>query len=147
MSLTKQLCVGDIVTYLDIIVAQETELPAAIAAAQTRTAWLHAPTNLPFAVGGGWGSPELSTERGALRFEPINVFHYDREPRPDGTGLQHADGRSEHPRWWARARSVLAAKRSPHASKPQTIHRVRGRRFRPRLRWFCNQSIGLKGGL
>lgn len=86
MSLTQQLYLGGLVTYLDVVVAQETALLAAIAAAQARTAQLQTTANLILAVGGGWNTADLPTEHDVLPFDPMNVFRFDRQPRPDGTG-------------------------------------------------------------
>jgi multidrug efflux system outer membrane protein len=86
MNLTQQLYLGGLVTYLDVVVAQETALLAAIAAAQARTAQLQTTANLILAVGGGWNTADLPTEHDVLPFDPMNVFRFDRQPRPDGTG-------------------------------------------------------------
>jgi NodT family efflux transporter outer membrane factor (OMF) lipoprotein len=86
MNLTEQLYVGGIVSYLDVVVAQQTALLAEIAAAQARTAQLQAMANLILAVGGGWSTADLPTERGVLPFNPLDVIHTDRQPRPDGIG-------------------------------------------------------------
>jgi multidrug efflux system outer membrane protein len=86
MSLTQQLYVGGVITYLDVVVAQETALLAEIAVAQARTAELQASVNLILALGGGWSTADLPTERGVQPFEPLDVFQFDRQPRPDGTG-------------------------------------------------------------
>ena len=91
-NLTEQLYVGGLINYVDVVVAQETALLAQISAAQTRTAQLQATANLLVAVGGGWSSAELPTEKGVLPFEPLDVFHFDRQPRSDGTGLENAAG-------------------------------------------------------
>ena len=90
MNLTEQLYVGGLINYLDVVVAQETALLAAIAAAQARTSQLQNTVNLILAVGGGWSRADLPTERGVLPFEPLDVFHFSREPRPDGAGLDGA---------------------------------------------------------
>ena len=85
MSLTQQLYVSGLINYLDVVVAQETALLAEIAAAQARTAQLQNAANLILALGGGWSRADLPTERGVLPFEPLNIFRFDRQPRPDGT--------------------------------------------------------------
>jgi multidrug efflux system outer membrane protein len=85
-NLTEQLYIGGIVSYLDVVVAQQTALLAEIAAAQARTAQLQAMANLILAVGGGWSTADLPTERGVLPFNPLDEIHTDRRPRPDGTG-------------------------------------------------------------
>ena len=84
MNLTEQLYVGGINNYLDVVVAQQTALLAEIAAAQARTAQLQASANLILAVGGGWSTADLPTERGVLPFDPLDVIRIER-PRPDGT--------------------------------------------------------------
>jgi len=85
-SLTQQLYVGGLINYLDVVVAQETLLLVAIASAQARTAQLQNTANLILAVGGGWSTQDLPTERGVLPFEPLDVLRFDRRPHPDGTG-------------------------------------------------------------
>ena len=90
MNLTEQLYVGGLINYVDVVVAQETALLAQTTAAQTRTAQLQATANLLVAVGGGWDSAELPTEKGVLPFEPLDVLHFDRQPRPDGTEGENA---------------------------------------------------------
>jgi multidrug efflux system outer membrane protein len=96
MNLTQQLYVGGLITYLDVVVAQQTALLTAIAEAQARTAQLQTTANLILAAGGGWSTTDLPTERGVLPFEPVDVFHYDRQPRSDGTG-QGGDAASKPP--------------------------------------------------
>jgi outer membrane protein TolC len=86
MNLTQQLYVGGLITYLDVVVAQQAALLAEIAVAQARTAQLQASANLILAVGGGWSTADLPTERGVLPIDPLHVFQFDREPRADGTG-------------------------------------------------------------
>ncbi len=85
-NLTQQLYVGGLITYLDVVVAQETALLAEIASAQAKTAQLQNTANLILAVGGGWSTQDLPTERAVLPFEPLDILHFDRQPRPDGTG-------------------------------------------------------------
>jgi multidrug efflux system outer membrane protein len=85
MNLTMQLYVGGIGLYLDVVVAQQTALLAEIAAAQARTAQLQASANLILALGGGWSTADLPTERGVLPFDPLDNVQTDRPPRPDGT--------------------------------------------------------------
>ena len=88
MRLTEEeLYKGGLISYVDVVVAQETALLADIAAAQTRTAQLQATANLAVAIGGGWSSADLPTEKGALPFEPLDVLHFNRAPRFDGTDL------------------------------------------------------------
>ena len=86
MNLTQQLYVGGLITYLDVVIAQQTALLAEIAAAQARTLQLQNAANLVLAVGGGWSTADLPTERGVLPLEPLDVFRFSRRPRPDGTG-------------------------------------------------------------
>lgn len=61
---------------------------AAAERTQARTTQLQNPANLILAVGGGWRTKDLPTGRGVLPFEPLDVFHFDRNPRPDGTGQE-----------------------------------------------------------
>ncbi len=95
-NLTEQLYVGGLITYLDVVVAQETALTAAIVAAQARTAQLQNTVNLILAVGGGFSTQDLPTERGVLPFDPVAIPYYNRDPRPDGTG-QGGDTASHPP--------------------------------------------------
>ena len=95
-NLTEQLYVGGLITYLDVVVAQETALTAAIAAAQARTLQLQNTVNLILAVGGGFSTQDLPTERGVLPFDPVAIPYYNRDPRPDGTG-QGGDTASHPP--------------------------------------------------
>lgn len=86
LTLTEQLYIGGISNYLDVVIAQQTALLAEIAAAQARTAQLQASANLILAVGGGWSTADLPTERGVLPFDPLDMAHSDRPPQPAATG-------------------------------------------------------------
>ena len=86
MNLTQQLYVGGTISYLDVVVAQQTALLAEIAAAQARTAQLQASANLILALGGGWSTADLPTEHGVLPFDPLDVINTDHRLQPDGTG-------------------------------------------------------------
>jgi NodT family efflux transporter outer membrane factor (OMF) lipoprotein len=88
VTMTQQLYIGGVITYLDVVVAQETALLAALASAQARTLQLQTTVNLIGALGGGWEIHDLPTEKGVLPFAPMDVLSHDRQPRPDGTGEQ-----------------------------------------------------------
>ena len=75
--MTDQLYVGGLISCVDVVVAQETALLAQISLV---------------AIGGGWSGAELPTEKGVLPFEPLDMFHFDRQPRPDGAGLEGEAG-------------------------------------------------------
>ncbi len=85
-SLTQQLYIGGLITYLDVVVAQEAALLAEIASAQARTTQLQNTANLVLAVGGGWSTADLPGERGVPPFEPLDVLRFNRQPYSDGTG-------------------------------------------------------------
>jgi NodT family efflux transporter outer membrane factor (OMF) lipoprotein len=85
-NLALQLYVGGLTPYLDVVVAQETALIAAITAAQDQVGRLQASVNLILALGGGWNAADLPTEKGVLPFNPLDLTANPRQPRPDGTG-------------------------------------------------------------
>jgi NodT family efflux transporter outer membrane factor (OMF) lipoprotein len=85
VTMTQQLYIGGVITYLDVVVAQETALLAALASAQARTLQLQTTVNLIGALGGGWDIHDLPTEKAVLPFAPEDVLRHDRRPRPDGT--------------------------------------------------------------
>jgi multidrug efflux system outer membrane protein len=86
-TLALQLYVGGLTTYLDVVVAQETELTARTAEAQARVSRLQATVSLIRALGGGWSTSDLPTEEAVLPFGPLDYTDSDRQPRPDGTGV------------------------------------------------------------
>ncbi len=78
--LTLQLYVGGLTNYLDVVVAQETELTARTAAVQVGVSRLQASVGLIRALGGGWSESDLPTEDGVLPFGPLDVTGGDRGP-------------------------------------------------------------------
>ena len=86
-TLTLQLYVGGLTNYLDVLVAQQTELTALTVQIQVAVSRLQASVNLIRALGGGWSTADLPTENGVLPFGPLDVKGNDRQPRPDGTGV------------------------------------------------------------
>ena len=57
-----------------MVTAQETALPAEIAAVAARMAQLQASATLIVAPGGGWSTAELPTKGGVLPFAPLDVL-------------------------------------------------------------------------
>jgi NodT family efflux transporter outer membrane factor (OMF) lipoprotein len=86
VSLTEQLFIGGVVTYLDVVVAQETALSDAQSEVQTQTLQLTTTANLIGALGGGWTTQDLPGEKAVMPLNPADVLRHDRRPRPDGTG-------------------------------------------------------------
>jgi multidrug efflux system outer membrane protein len=93
-ALTLQLYIGGLTNYLDVVVAQQTELTARTAEVQVEVSRRQASVGLIRALGGGWSTADLPTEDGVLPFGPLDVSGSARQPRPDGTelGVQHASG-------------------------------------------------------
>jgi outer membrane protein TolC len=93
-ALTLQLYVGGLTNYLDVVVAQQTELTARTAEVQVEVSRLQASVGLIRALGGGWSTAELPTEDGVLPFAPLDVARDDRQARPGGTepGVEDASG-------------------------------------------------------
>ena len=85
-TLALQLYVGGLTTYLDVVVAQETELTARTAEAQARISRQQATVGLIRALGGGWSTADLPTEEAVMPFGPLDFTDSARQPRPDGTG-------------------------------------------------------------
>lgn len=86
VALTEQLYIGGLVTYLDVVVAQETALTTAQADVQARALQLQTTVNLIGALGGGWSTQDLPGETAVLPLAPGDMLRHDRRPRPDGTG-------------------------------------------------------------
>jgi outer membrane protein TolC len=86
-TLSLQLYIGGLTTYLDVVVAQETELTARTAEAQTLVSRHEATVGLIRALGGGWSTADLPTEEAVLPFGPLDFTDHDHQPRPDGTGV------------------------------------------------------------
>jgi outer membrane protein, multidrug efflux system len=86
-TLTLQLYVGGVTNYLDVVVAQQTELTALTVEVQVEVSRLQASVELILALGGGWSTADLPSEDGVLPFGPLDVKGNDRQPRPDGTGV------------------------------------------------------------
>ena len=93
--LSEQLYLGGIGTYLEVVIAEETALTDALTEAQTRTLQLQTTVNLIGALGGGWTTQNLPSERAVLPFDPADVLRPVKEPRPDGTG--EGGSESSHP--------------------------------------------------
>jgi outer membrane protein, multidrug efflux system len=93
-ALTLQLYVGGLTNYLDVVVAQQTELTARTAEVQVEVSRLQASVALIRALGGGWSTAELPTEDGVLPFAPLDVAGDDRQARPGRTepGVEDASG-------------------------------------------------------
>src|ERR1700686_873074 len=90
-ALTLQLYVGGLTNYLDVVVAQQTELTARTAEVQVEVSRLQASVGLIRALGGGWSTADLPTEDGVLPFGPLDFPANDPPPRPDGTGQGTAE--------------------------------------------------------
>jgi multidrug efflux system outer membrane protein len=86
-NLSLQLYIGGLTNYLDVVVAQETELTAAITEVQVQVSRLQASVNLILALGGGWSTADLPTENGVLPFSPLDFSAGNGPPRNDGTGV------------------------------------------------------------
>ncbi|MEA2730458.1 MAG: outer membrane protein multidrug efflux system [Acetobacteraceae bacterium] len=84
-TLTLQLYVGGLTNYLDVVVAQQTELTALTTEVQVEVSRLQASVGLIRALGGGWSTADLPSENGVLPFGPLDYAGNDRQPRPDGT--------------------------------------------------------------
>jgi NodT family efflux transporter outer membrane factor (OMF) lipoprotein len=84
-ALTLQLYVGGLTNYLDVVVAQQTELTALTVEAQVGVSRMQASVGLILALGGGWSTADLPTEDGVLPFGPLDITGSDRQPRPAGT--------------------------------------------------------------
>jgi outer membrane protein, multidrug efflux system len=85
-ALTLQLYVGGVTNYLDVVVAQQTEMTAQTVEVQVEVSRLQASVGLIRALGGGWSTADLPTEDGVLPFGPLDITAGERQPRPDGTG-------------------------------------------------------------
>jgi NodT family efflux transporter outer membrane factor (OMF) lipoprotein len=86
VTLTQQLYIGGLITYLEVVIAEQTALTTAVASVQAWTLQLQTTVNLIGALGGGWTAENLPSEKDVLPFNPVNVLNHDRSPRPDGTG-------------------------------------------------------------
>jgi multidrug efflux system outer membrane protein len=85
-TLTLELYVGGLTNYLDVVVAQQTELTALTVKVQVDVSRLQSSVGLVTALGGGWSTTDLPTEDGVMPFGPLDYAGNDRQPRPDGTG-------------------------------------------------------------
>jgi multidrug efflux system outer membrane protein len=103
------LYTGGLDDYLDVVVAQETALSSEIAVVDLKTQRLQASVQLIRALGGGWSTQDLPTERQVMPFSPLNLSP-GRTPRPapgggplespasddlTGASLQAANGSTE----------------------------------------------------
>ncbi len=82
-SIAMQLYVGGLTNYLDVVVAQETELTARTVQTQVQVSRLQASVGLVRALGGGWSAADLPTEDGVLPFGPLDIPRNDHQPQVD----------------------------------------------------------------
>jgi outer membrane protein, multidrug efflux system len=85
-SIAMQLYVGGLTNYLDVVVAQETELLARTVQTQIQVSHLQASVGLVRALGGGWSTADLPSEDGVLPFGPLDIPSNDRQPRLENRG-------------------------------------------------------------
>jgi hypothetical protein len=74
-----QLDIGGLIDYLNVVVAQETELTAQIAQVGVEASRLQASVNLIAALGGGWSTTDLPAED---RILPLEETDYEHQPQP-----------------------------------------------------------------
>jgi multidrug efflux system outer membrane protein len=84
-TLSLELYVGGVTDYLDVVVAQQTELTALTVKVQVEVSRLQASVGLIRALGGGWSAADLPSEDGVLPFGPLDYEDNNHQPRPDGT--------------------------------------------------------------
>jgi outer membrane protein TolC len=84
-TLSLELYVGGVTDYIDVIVAQQTELTALTVEVQVAVSRLQASVGLIRALGGGWSTADLPSEDGVLPFGPLDYSSINHQPRPDGT--------------------------------------------------------------
>ena len=77
-TLSMQLYIGGLIDYLNVVVAQETELTARIAQVQVQASRLQASVDLIAALGGGWSTEELPAED---RILPLDKTNYEHQPQ------------------------------------------------------------------
>ncbi len=82
-TLSLQLYVGGLTDYLNVVVAQETELTARIAQVQVQVSCLQAAVNLIGALGGGWSTADLPAEDRILPLDKTDYVHQPPEPDAD----------------------------------------------------------------
>ena len=75
------LYTGGLDDYLDVVVAQETALSSEIAVVDLKTQRLQASVQLIRALGGGWSTQDLPTERQVMPFSPLNPSPGRTRPR------------------------------------------------------------------
>ncbi len=85
-SIAMQLYVGGLTNYLDVVVAQETELTARTVQTQIQVSRLQASVGLVRALGGGWSTADLPTEDGVLPFGPLDITGNEHQPGSDAAG-------------------------------------------------------------
>lgn len=73
-----QLYIGGLIDYLNVVVAQETELTARIAQVQVQASRLQASVDLIAALGGGWSTEDLPAED---RILPLDKTDYEHQPQ------------------------------------------------------------------
>ena len=90
LSLT--LYTGGLTDYLNVVVSQEAALTAEIAEANAKTRRLQAAVQLIRALGGGWSTADMPTEKQVMPFSPLNLAP-GRTPRPSpGDGARETLG-------------------------------------------------------
>jgi multidrug efflux system outer membrane protein len=78
-TISMQLYIGGLIDYLNVVVAQETELTAQIAQVGVEASRLQASVNLIAALGGGWSTTDLPAED---RILPLEETDYEHQPQP-----------------------------------------------------------------
>jgi NodT family efflux transporter outer membrane factor (OMF) lipoprotein len=84
-TLSLELYVGGATDYLDVVVAQQTELSALTVKVQVEVSRLQASVGLIRGLGGGWSTADLPSEDGVIPFGPLDYEDNNHQPRPDGT--------------------------------------------------------------
>jgi len=85
-TMSLQLCVGGLTDYLNVVVAQETELTARTAQIQVQVSRLQAAVNLIGALGGGWSTADLPPEDRILPLDKTDRVH--QPAKPDAVAAQ-----------------------------------------------------------
>ena len=79
-TLSMQLYIGGLIDYLNVVVAQETELTARIAQVGVQASRVQASVDLIRALGGGWSTTDLPAED---RILPLDETDYEHQPQPE----------------------------------------------------------------
>ncbi len=85
-TMSLQLYVGGLTDYLNVVVAQETELTARTAQIQVQVSRLQAAVNLIGALGGGWSTADLPPEDRILPLDKTDRVH--QPAKPDAVAAQ-----------------------------------------------------------